>query len=204
MGCHYSHLSIWERQRMFKWYHHDNKSQREIGRLLGRSHTTIGRELKRNIQTHYVPTWYPHPAQTDYKVRARDRARRPRLKNEATRSYVIDKLNLGWTPQIIAGRLKAEKFFSYICHESIYQYIYKEAPELITLLPRKHKKRRKKYPNRSTKVKVTNKTSINDRPTDIDDRLVVGHWESDSIISAQQKPGCNVVVERVTRLMHIS
>lgn len=143
-------------------------------------------------------------AETKYRVRIRDRGKRSRLKNPETKSFVIDRLEIGWTPEIIAGRSKMEPNISYICHESIYQYIYKEAPELIQYLPRKHKKRRKKFPYRSTKKKTFNKTSIEDRPTDIDDRLVVGHWESDSIESPKHQPGCNVVVERVTRLTHIT
>ncbi len=125
MGSHYTQMSRWERQRMFVWYHYNKKSQREIGRLLGRSHTTISRELKRNTSTYYVPTWYPHPAQTTYEARIRNRGRRPLLKNEETRSYVIEKIKLGWSPEIISGRLKLDSNRTYVCHESIYQFIYK-------------------------------------------------------------------------------
>jgi IS30 family transposase len=208
MGTHYSHLSRHERQLMFTWYHYDKLSQREVARRLKRSHSTISRELKRNIQTNYVPTWYPHPAQATYELRIRRRAQRPHLKNAATGEYVIEKLKLGWTPEIIAGRLKRETATSaslaYICHESIYQFIYKEAPELIQYLPRKHKRRRKKYPYRTRTNKLTDRISISERPETINARSEFGHWESDSIVSGQQKPGCNVVVERVTRLAHIS
>jgi len=204
MGLRYSHLSQFERQLMFVWYHYEKRSQREIGKLLRRSHSTIGRELKRNIQMKYVPTWYPNPGHKKYKLRIKERGIRPRLKNEVTKAFVIEKLKIGWTPEIIAGRLKIDNDLVYICHESIYQYIYKEAPELIQYLPRKHKKRRKKYPSRSTKIRVTHKTSIEARSSDINERLVIGHWESDSIVSCKQKPGCNVVVERLTRLAHIT
>ncbi len=204
MGVAYSHLSLWERQRLFVWYHYEKKSQREIGRLLGRSHTTISRELKRNISTNYVPTWYPHSAQSAYKARIRERGQRPRLKNHKTRSFVTDKLKIGWAPEIIAGRSKIEEEVNSVCHESIYQFIYKEANGLIEYLPRHHKKRRKKYPTRKQKTNIEEKTSILDRPEIINDREEFGHWESDSIVSPKQKPGCNVLVERSTHITKIA
>ena len=46
MGQQYSHLPLFERQRLFNWYHYDKKSIREISRLLSRSHSTISREIK--------------------------------------------------------------------------------------------------------------------------------------------------------------
>ena len=47
MGTQYSHLSNFERCRLFEWYHYQKKSIREVSRLLNRSHSTISRELKR-------------------------------------------------------------------------------------------------------------------------------------------------------------
>jgi IS30 family transposase len=189
---------------MFTWHHYDKRSIREIAHLLKRSHSTISREFKRNISTHYVPTWYPHYAQQLYTSKKRSRSQRPLLKNTETRQFVTEKLKLGWTPEIIAGRLKHENNLAYTCHESIYQFIYKKAPELIHYLPRQHKKRRKKFPSRKYQYKISNKLSILNRPEAINARQETGHWETDSIVSHQNKPGCNVLVERKTRLMHIS
>jgi len=204
MGLLYSHLSLHERQLMFNWHHYHSIPIREIARRLGRSHSTISRELKRNISSYYVPTWYPHLAQSMYERKMRVRAQRENLKSSNTQGYVIEKLKIGWTPELISGRLKHHETLPYVCHETIYQYIYKEAPELISCLARKHKKRKKKYPARKYKQAINNKTSILERPEIINDRLEFGHWESDSIISAGQKPGCNVVIERCTRMVHIT
>lgn len=204
MGKCYDQLSHHERRLIYQWHHCGTKSIREIGRLLKRSHATISREIKRNKSYYYIPTWYPNIAQDKYLMRIRKRGRRPRLKNEITRDYVINKLKIGWTPEIIAGRSRLETEIAYVCHEAIYQFIYKESPDLIQLLPRKHKKRRKKYPQRGTRSNIKNKVSIEDRPQQVADRTEVGHWESDSIVSPKQKPGLNVAVERVTRLVHIS
>lgn len=211
MGARYSHLSLFERQRMFVWHHYEKLSNREIGRRLGRSHTTIGRELKRNLNTaensfprHYVDCWYPHPSQKRYQHRIRIRGTRPRLKNEKTQQFVETKLKLGWSPEIISGRLKLNQDLDYASHESIYQYIYLTARQLIKYLPRHHKKRRKKYPKRKYPLKIEAKTSILERPETINNRAEPGHWETDTLESTQHKPGCNVLVERQTRLVHIT
>ncbi|WP_081587525.1 helix-turn-helix domain-containing protein [Paraglaciecola arctica] len=66
MGIHYSHLSRFERCRLFQWYHCEKKSIREVARLLNRSHATISREIKRNKSYNYVPTYYPHLVQFYY------------------------------------------------------------------------------------------------------------------------------------------
>lgn len=199
----YTHLNIWERQSIYRWYHIEKKSLREIGRRLKRSHSTISREIKRNINTYFQPTYHPHPAQQKYKMRKQNKPRPMLLKTETTRDYVIQKLKVGWSPEIISGRLKTHPDAEYICHESIYQFIYREAPELIKYLPRKHKRRRKKYPRRKTKSKIPYKTSILDRPQNINKREVFGHWESDSIESCNHKGGLNVLLERQTRLTKI-
>jgi IS30 family transposase len=189
---------------MFQWYHYQKLSMREIARRLDRSHTTISREIKRNMSHCYVPTWYPHPAQLDYQIRIRDRGKREKLKSKATREFVEEKIKIGWSPEIIAGRLKHEQKLDYACHESIYQYIYREQPELISYLPRKHKKRRKKYPKRKYPTKISEKTSILDRPQVVNHRIIPGHWESDSMESKHRSCALNVLIERSSRLMHIT
>ena len=208
MGNYYNQLSNDERSLIYRWYHCGNKSIREIARLLDRSHSTISREIKR----HEMPScgagtklsYFPRVAAHNAAMTKRERGRGMRLKNDQTRTYVIEKLKEGWSPEIIAGRLREQESTTYVCHESIYQFIYKESPELRIFLPRKHKKRRKKYPRRKYKSKLSNRTSITERSEAIDKRLETGHWESDSIVSAQQKPGCNVLVERHTRLALIT
>lgn len=204
MNAHYSHLSEFERCRIFDWYHCRKKSIREIGRLLRRSHTTISRELRRNKCHHYVPCYYPHPAQRAYNSRMRLRAKRTKLKSLMVQQYVVAKLQIGWSPEIIAGRMKRDSSLPSVCHESIYQYIYKENPSLIKYLPRQHKRRRKQRPYRKSTTVWSNRVSILERPEDINTRACVGHWESDSIESRNRKCALNVLVERVSRVCHIT
>jgi len=204
MNSTYTHLSHFERGRIFEWRHYQKLSIREIARRLNRSHTTISRELKRNINKGYVPTYYPNIAQQKAEYRLSHRAQRDKLKSEKTKNYVIDRLKTGWTPEIISGRLHTQEKMVAVSHEAIYQYIYKEDQTLIQYLPRKHKKRRTKVPYRKKNSKIANKTMITERPESIDNREEYGHWESDSVESSDRKNGLNVIVERKSRLTHIT
>lgn len=201
MTTHYTHLDKRERTLIKDW-HNQDMSRREIGRRLNRSHTTISRELRRNLWCgrHY----YIRSAQEFYERRMKRRAQRFRLKNESIRDYVHQKLHLGWTPELIAGRLREYDPAHSICHESIYQYIYIEASQLIECLARKHKKRRTKYPYRTTGERIKNRVPITQRPDEINARETFGHWESDSVVGGDRKSGLNVIVERVSRLVNIS
>ena len=139
-----------------------------------------------------------------YEYRLKRRARRYRLKTQSIRRFVHQKLAIGWTPELIAGRLKVSGSNKYICHESIYQYIYIQAPDLIEYLARKHKRKRTKNPYRSTAERIKNRVSIALRPAQVDKREMVGHWESDSMVGGDRKSGLNVIIERTTRLVNIS
>lgn len=143
-------------------------------------------------------------AEQIYADRLRRRAQRYRLKSPWVRAYVHQKLLIGWTPELIAGRLKTYEPKRYICHESIYQYIYKEAPYLIPCLARKHKKRRTKHPYRRRVERIKNRVSITRRPDDVETRKTVGHWESDSVVGGDRQSGLNVIIERACRLVNIS
>ena len=202
MGQHYSHLNHQERTLIF-WWKKEKLSIREMARRLKRSHSTISRELRRNF-------WMPNRgysargAQMYYSWRLKRRARRVRLKTESNQQYVIEQLAKGWTPELISGYLKRNRPNEYVCHESIYQFIYKERPELYTYLPRAHKHRRTKYPYRKKPSRIKNRVSVHNRPKNAEQRIRFGHWETDSVISSCRKLALNVLVERKTRLTHIS
>jgi len=201
MSRRYTHLNHTERTLIF-WWLKEKLSIREMARRLHRSHSTISRELKRNRWS--GKEWFPRGAQALYQMRLKNRAMRFRLKNEKIRRFTHQKLAIGWTPEIISGRLKLIDSGHYICHESIYQYIYCIAPELIEFLPRKHKRRRVKQPYRSKPEHIKGRQGLDFRPVGADDRSENGHWESDTIVSGDLKHGLNVIVERKNRVTHIS
>lgn len=111
---------------------------------------------------------------------------------------------MGWSPEIISGRLKHENHLDTVCHESIYQFICKESPDLRETLPRKHKRRRAKFPKRKYKSEIGAKISILERLKEINERSMPGHWESDSLESKGRTCALNVLLERTSRMTHIT
>jgi IS30 family transposase len=201
MGKDYSHFDHKERTLIY-WWRKEQLSLREMARRLRRCHTSISRELKRNRWC--GKEYFPRGAQLLAGYRLEARARRERLKSKQVRAYVQQKLQRGWTPELIAGRLKQQGELPAVCHEAIYQYIYCVAPDLIACLPRHHPKRKPKQPYRKTGERIKNRTGVEQRPNAANTRRAYGHWETDMIIAGDRNHGLNVLVERKSRLTHIS
>lgn len=172
---------------------------REIGRALDREHSTILREIKRNrFGQNYVAIHAQHLAE-DRKSNA---GKRHPLKDSQTYTYTLEKLRQGWSPEQIAGRLEFDWGRKIICHETIYQFIYKKAlkeDRLWEYLPRKQKRRRKKYGRKSQRVRIPDRVSIHERPEEINNRTEIGHWEGDTVEGKGHVDGIHTEVERVSR-----
>ena len=205
MKTKYNHLLIQERETIAVLMG-QGKSLRSIAKCLARSHSSISRELKRYKKSVHVIDYLPHRAQLIAKKRKIKAGKRMRLKDEKILEYVIKKINCHWSPEQISGRIKINYPGLSISHEAIYQYIYTERPELIPHLPRRHKNRHAKRPwDRHKNLRVPNRTMIDKRPLDINERLELGHWESDSMCSKiGSSTTANVLVERKTRLIEIT
>ncbi|NCN03903.1 MAG: IS30 family transposase, partial [Candidatus Pacebacteria bacterium] len=177
------------------------ESLRAIARRLNRSDSTIRDEIKRN---RFGEIYVGVDAQAKAEKRViRARTRHP-LKNKSVYGYVLKKLRSGWSPEQISGRLKLKKPdnpYWNIHHETIYRFIYAEENKVKTLweyLPRKQKKRKKKYGRKSQKVRIPDRVSIHDRPSEIENRKIFGHWEGDSIESKAHRGGMHTEIERKT------
>lgn len=197
----YRHFDHKERTLIY-WWKKEHLSLREIARRLRRSHTSISRELRRNRWC--GQSYFPRGAQILSASRVQRQAKRDRLKSNQVREYVHQKLQIGWTPELIAGRLKRQRAMPSVCHESIYQYIYCRAQHLIGYLPRHHSKRKPKRPYRKTGERIKNRIGLEQRPKAADKRRECGHWEADMIVAGDRNHGLNVLVERKSRLTHIS
>lgn len=198
MKKNYKHLTLEERE-LIAIYKAEGKSKRAIAKLLGRNHTTISREVQRNKNS-AANGYLPNNAHKTAKGRKQKAGEKYRLKNPYIRDYVHRCLALQWSPELIAGRLALEHPDHSISYEAIYQYIYNETPQLIPHLARGHRKRYKKNLKRKTKkTKIPNRTSILERPAEINNRAEFGHWESDSIVSRHNTTILNVLIERLSR-----
>ena len=183
MGKKYKQLSLDERCEIYR-LRADGKSRRFIGNSLGRDHTTIGRELKRNSgeKVGYKVEW----AMT--RMRARKRRKLYKLQcSSALREQTFDLLAMGWSPEAAAGRLELEHGKPVISPESIYRYIYwrlnSHKENLHRCLPRaKFKRGHRGRKGGSSARFIKDRKSIHDRPAAVNDRIEPGHWETDLML----------------------
>src|SRR4030042_421086 len=176
------------------------KSLREIATVLKRSPSTLSRELKRNAPPVYTGYYLAHKAQERADKRRSESHRRQRLKSDFIRYYVEKRLRLGWSPELIAGRLAIEHPERSISHETIYQWVYQDAPSLILFLVRAHRKRKHRgYSRKHKKSHIPERISIKERPEAVLKRLDIGHWETDTISCRKSYQAAQVTVERKTR-----
>ncbi|HKY62312.1 MAG TPA: IS30 family transposase [bacterium] len=203
MSKKFRHLSIEERD-LIAVMRGQGKSFREIAGKLGRCPSTISREFKRNAPPIYTGYYLAHKAHERAVKRNRESHRRPRLKSPELRRYVLSKLQLGWSPELIAGRLALQKPSLRISHEAIYQWIYAEAENLVRFLARGKKRRRRRYPGKKQKsLHIPGRNGIERRPKHVEKRLKAGHWESDTAVSWQGQAALLVTVERKTRFTRL-
>jgi transposase, IS30 family len=184
------------------------KTITEIATELGRHRTTIFREINRNSgKSGYRAFSASRRAQAAAGSRRRGRTRLE--KNEPLRTYVLQRLSLQWSPQAISERLKVEYPLDMemrISHEAIYQYIYilprgELKRTLLQALRQEHAYRHKQKASQPTETrgKIADMLSIEERPAEVEDRTVPGHWEGDLILGKNKQSALGTLVERTTR-----
>jgi IS30 family transposase len=209
------------------------ESVREIARRLGRAPSTISREIKRNSKAgrgHYRPqyrfgaSWRGGPERKPvYKpsaaqARSQRRARRPKrgklAGNERLRAEVQTRLDQQHSPEQIAVRLRLDfpdDPEMWVSHETIYQSIYVQGRgqlrrELHRCLRTGRALRRPQRRAAERRGRIPGMVNISERPPEVADRAVPGHWEGDLIIGAESKSAIGTLVERATRfvmLLHL-
>lgn len=180
-----------------------------IARGLGRAPSTITREVERNSgKSGYRAFSAGRRAQSSSSSR---RSGKRRLKTEdRLRAYVLAKLKQHWSPEEIVKRIQEEypsDMTMRISHEAIYQYIYvfprgRLKQTLIKALRQERRYRRKKSGRRNseeTRGKISDMLSIEERPQEVAERTIPGHWEGDFILGRYKRTALGTLVERTTR-----
>lgn len=203
MSNTHTKLTPLEREMIAVWLA-QKVSKREIARRLNRSDSTIRDEITRNsFAGHYVALH----AQSKANKRVFDSRWRHPLKNKSVYRYTLKKLRSGWSPEQIAGRLKLkhpDNQYWHIHHETIYRFIYdphNKEKRLWEYLPRKQKRRKTKHGRKAKRCRIPDIVSIHQRPNEVEDRQVFGHWEGDSVVGKWHKSGIHTQVERKTRFL---
>jgi IS30 family transposase len=186
------------------------KSHRDIAAMLGRSTSTISRETLRNNRYGYHYRAARAQGRADYRSRLR-RKRRKLDTNERLRQFVFEHLNKRWSPEQIVKRLKVLyplDMTMRISTESIYSYLYvwprgELRKTVLKCLRRKHKYRRKYGKILNKHRAIQNFISIEERPKEVADRIIPGHWEGDLLMGHNNASALGVLVERTTRMIFL-
>lgn len=209
-----THLSVFDRtkialKRLEGW------GVRDIATFLKRPPSTISRELRRNASGKVKKRYRPEVAHKKAMVRKEAHGIRPLLKSEKIRTYVREKMQLGWSPEQIALRLPMDHTGLTISYEAIYQYVYaqvarhgngkvkKGCQDLRSLLARRHTRRQKKGFRQAQKAERPLLPSIEDRPAIVDRRQQIGHWEDDTMVSRESSGRLKTINERVAGVVLI-
>jgi IS30 family transposase len=185
-------------------------SLRAIAVELGRPSSTISREVQRSggIERYRC---------TSAQMLSTHRARRPKVRKLDAQPRlwrVVERwLMRLWSPQQICKRLRLvfpHDASMRVSHETIYQTLYVQGrgslrKELTAALRtgRAHRREQGSNPGRGTRGKIKDMVLISERPAEIEDRAVPGHWEGDLIIGKGHKSQVGTLVERSTRLVQL-
>jgi IS30 family transposase len=183
-----SRLTIQEREQIAVLHGRFGLGVRHVAGLIGRSPSTVSRELRRNVS--YSPRGYrPFTAH----IQAMARARRPRpaqcklAPGSRLRAEVAAGLRAGWSPGQIAGKLKRDHPGCpelQVSHETIYQALFVQGKGSLraevdaAIRCGRARRRRPRSRAGEARGKIPAMINISERPAEADDRAVPGHWES--------------------------
>jgi len=198
------HLSEREREEISRgvfW----GESFAAIGRRLGRPTCTVSREVNRNGGRIHYRAWRAEQLSGQRRRRPKER----KLVADRDLAAVVEAmLAKRWSPQQIAGRLRRDHPHDprwWVSHETIYQALYLQGrgglrQELLAAL-RSGRVRRRPHNSRagSKAGPVANMVMISERPADVADRAIPGHWEGDLIAGAGGRSHIATLVERTSR-----
>lgn len=196
----YQHITRDERVKIEAWKQ-AGESNKEIARLLGRSCSTIGRELKRNGKIYNA------------KKAERRRMEVRKVANEERRKIVVgselakkieEGLKKYWSPEQVSGRMRKENPNGIsVCHETIYKYILAKKPELKKFLRCRKGKYRRRYGTgtREKRREEAKKKRIDTRPQIVETRSRIGDWEGDTIVGKEKTKHILTHVDRKSGLL---
>ena len=205
------YLSLLERQRIAT-LDGSGLGVRVIAARLGRSPSTVSRELRRNVRPHDRGVYDGDLAH----ARARERARRPRrgrlIEDPRLRAVIQGKLELEWSPEQIAAHLRAAYPGSprwHVCHETIYQALYHGGKgglsrQLTARLRtgRPLRKRRRQPCERRIRF-IAPALLIEHRPEAAVQRQRIGDWEGDLITGRMNQSAIATLVDRSSRYVRL-
>ena len=197
----FSHLEAIEREQI-SILTAQKFSKTKIAKELGRSTSTITREFQRGIVhngNYYAVTTIENIKKVKFNTR-----RKRKTDNPDVQKYIIEKIKPPylWSPEIISFKMKEELGIS-VGKDSIYTFVY-DNPELTHYLAKQHPGKKPRSKNKKTeRTLIPNRTGIEQRPQEANERKEFGHFEADTIVSRESLAALLVVIDRMTRKVKI-
>lgn len=202
----YTRLSGEEREEISRLLA-QNCSFQSIAKSLGRYASTISREVGAGSCNKYTYRANKAHARAVRNSRKRKVGKYILDDNLRLKRYVYRKLRLKWSPDQIARMLKMDyptDMTMQISPESIYTYLFvlpkgTLKKELLSCLRQNRKHRHRQRRGVEAKRKLEDMLSIEERPAEVEDRIIPGHWEGDLIVGKNNRSALGTLVERTTR-----
>ena len=180
-------------------------TQRQIAREIGRSPSTISRELRRNQG---IDGYQAETAQRVADRRRREARKRHKRLPELI-AWVEARLRDDWSPEQIAGSARAMGY-PLVSHEWIYRHIerdQKAGGDLYKHLRHRRKRYRKRYGSQERRGRIIDRVGIDERPAIVEERSRIGDWEGDTVrgkgqsalVTLVERKSRQVVIQKVAR-----
>lgn len=202
----YQRLSLDEREEISRMLA-QGCSLNSIAKSLGRYTSTISREVAGGSCNKYTYRAGKAQRRADRNASKRKQDKRlldnlPRLKR-----YIHKKLRRKWSPVQIAEELKIDypgDMTMRLAPETIYSYLYvlprgSLKKELLSCLRQNRKRRHKQGRGVKNERKIEDMLSIEERPQEVESRIIPGHWEGDLIVGKNNRSALGTLVERTSR-----
>lgn len=180
-----------------------------IAKKLGRDRSTISREISGGGCNKYTYRAVKADKRAGRKASKRKLGKRKFILNRELKKYVIAKLKFYWSPEQIAETIEIEypdNTAMRISPEAIYATLYvlpKGAlkKELLSCLRHQHKRRRRRKKGKQPIIErpIQNMVLIDERPQEVNERMIPGHWEGDLLIGKNRQSAMGSLTERTTR-----
>jgi IS30 family transposase len=177
-------------------------SKTRIAKELGRNVSTITREFERGVV--HKGQYFAITTQIEVNKKKQNARRKRKTDNPEVQKYIIEKIKppFLWSPEIISFKMQEELGLS-IGKDSIYTFVY-ENPELTQYLAKKHPGKKPRSKNKKTeRTLIPNRTGIEQRPKEANERKEFGHFEADTVVSSKSLACLLVIADRITRKIKI-